>query len=743
MPRWFAWTLGALFVLALLLHAHGPLARAAGPGTGYSESDLRTLLAVGDCLDHNNLRLEPGPYFEAGNVGLEPLAALSLAISSAMWSQAGAFGAASPLPMRIENLLLFTLAAIGAGVFLRRLVSPWLGDEHARAAAWVAAVLCMVHPLAYTGLVSFAARGDLIALCLCTWSGAQFLRSRQARSPRAAIRAGLGTLLAGFASPLAFAIPFALAASEFIAGRRYRMFAARSRSTLVTFAAYGACAAAGPVLRAVLGFEVAGPQSSRPAIETAALALEKLGVLALPVNPASLTFAAYLLAAALLVVALEPAFSAARSAPRLWSLILAVAAVAILSASFVERNVRVQPGDFTRAEILLPGMFLVSAGLALASTALTGTRRALMPAILASGWAAIAHVHAGAFEQAVDRFDGARRDVASALSEDPPPAAILLLDLPLLVQGVAPLDRSRSQTFLADPRLIARDALGIERERARLPRPQLVAAPTQKAFAQFSRSERFAQWRSQRIVLAQGAAPAGRRTSVSLPAPAPSTSSRRWFREGASSPLDWEALTTRCVTARGATNTDYSQVPRLGWSAARADGHVTKAEVEGVWIDNLGEPQAYFDVAESVAWLCSGRVTLAWPVGGWSNLLDSDAQDELSTFVPAAAPLHSGDDWRVPEPASALVAAAASTLERRGLAAEWTLLLCDLETLEQQVFELELEPFSTPPQRVARGAGRVASEWSARGHASAWSIEYSAAGVVLVRSEGAVKPKED
>ncbi len=730
-------------MLALLLHAHGPLVEAAGPGTGYSESDLRMLLAVGDCLDHNNLRLEPRPYFAAGESGLEPLAALSLAISSALWSQAGTFGAASPLPLRIENLLLFTLAAIGAGVFLRRLVSPWLGDEHARAAAWVAAVLCMVHPLAYTGLVAFAARGDLIALCLCTWSGAQFLRARQARSPRAAIRAGVGTLLAGFASPLAWAIPIALAASEFIAGRRYRTVAARSRSTLVTFAAYGVCAAAGPVLRAALGFEVAGPQSHRPAIETAALALEKLGVLALPVNPASLTFAAYLLAAVLLVVALEPAFSAARSAPRLWSLILAIGSVAILGASFAERNARVQPGDFTRAEILLPGMFLVSAGLALAATALTGTRRALMPAILASGWAAIAHVHAGAYGQAMDRFDSIRRDVASALAAGSRPSAILLLDVPALVRGVAPIDRSRPQNFLADPVLIAKSAGELERERASLPRPQLIAAPTQKAFLQFSRTERFAQLRSQGLVLAFDAWTTDLRTGLALPAPAPTTLSRRWFREGASSPLDWEALSIRCVTARGPRGTDYAQAPRLGWSAARADGLVTKGEVEGVWIEIAGEPQAHFDVAESVQWLCSGRVTLAWPVGGWSNMLDSDAQDELPSFEPPALPLPSGDDWRFQRQSSPLLDASASTLERRGLTAEWSLRLCDLETLEQETFELQIDPAAAGAQRVARGAGRVASQWSARGHETAWSIEYAVGGVVLVRNEGVLKPKDD
>ena len=185
---------------------------------------------------------------------------------------------------------------------------------------------------------------------------------------------------------------------------------------------------------------------------------------------------------------------------------------------------------------------------------------------------------------------------------------------------------------------------------------------------------------------------------------------------------------------------DYAQVPRLGWSAARADGHVTKAELEGVWIEDSGEPQAYFDVAQSSLWLCSGRVTAAWPVGGWSNMLDSDAQDELPAFVPPAAPQESGDDLSVPEPASPILAAAASTLKRRGLVADWKLYLCDLESLEQQVFELEFDTSATPPRRLARGAGRVASQWSARGHTSAWSIEFAAGGVVLVRNEGLLKP---
>src|SRR5262245_11507318 len=120
MPRWLAWTLGALFALALVLHAHEPVWRPAGPGRGFSESDLRALLAVEDCLEDGRLRADPRPYFTAPAPADHPLAALSLALSSALWSDGGAFGAASPTPLRVENLLLLALAAAGAGVALRR-----------------------------------------------------------------------------------------------------------------------------------------------------------------------------------------------------------------------------------------------------------------------------------------------------------------------------------------------------------------------------------------------------------------------------------------------------------------------------------------------------------------------------------------------------------------------------------------------------------------------------------------------
>ena len=739
MPRWLAWTFGALFVLALWMHAQQPLLGAVAHGGGFSESDLRALLAVSPCLDGGSLRVQPAPYFAAIESGLRPVGALSLALSTVLWTDGGALGGASCLPMILENLLLLLLAAVGAGLFLRRLALPWIGDEHARAAAWVTAVLCMLHPLSFAPLVSLASRGDLLVLVLGTWSGAEFLRGRQLRESRPALRAGAAVLVAGFAGGLAWAIPFVFAGSEFLSGRRFRSWFARIRTSLATLVVYSAVVAIEPLLRLALGASAVAPAAVRTATENLAIAVEKLGVLALPVNPESLSFAAYLLAAVLIVVALEPAFSAARSAPRLWSLILAIGALALLAASFSSSGVRVSPGNFTHAEVLMPGLFVVCAGLALASTALGGLRRLLMPSILAVGWAAMANSHAGAWATSVEKFAVARSDVARALELVPRPQAVCLLDIPEFCAGFAPLDRSVSQGFLAAAELQAQDALSLRRAREEQAPTVWISAPARSAWVQFTRTQRFAQLRATGFAVVLEERPGAGRVVVALPAAAPSSGSRRGFRDGSSAALDWDALSVRAVNAVGPRDTDLSRAPFLGFNAQGVDGHFTGGELQGVWVDFAGEQRAYFDAGASVDWLCSNRVRLAWPVEGWSNLRDADAQDELPKFEPEPIPLESRGDWSIAALHSPIVTAAQATLARRGSSGNWGVTLCDLETLEQARFDLA-EPVPPSTTWTASGMGRMSALWSARGHALAWCIEYRAGGVALVRGEGLVKP---
>lgn len=778
MPRPLAWALGALFVLALFLHAHGPLFESApgagatsasgaagtgAPGAGFSESDARALLASCAAGERSLEALDPRPWFEIAADGLAPLGAASLALSANLWSDGAALGAAGPVPFRAENLLLLALAAAGAGVFLRRLIAPWVGDDHARAAAWATAVTISVHPLAYAAIGSLAARGDLVALALGSWAGGQFLRARQARSARAGMRAGALTLVAGFASPLALALPGVLAVAEFVAGRRYRPLGARVRTSAVTFAVYGLCAAVEPAVRYFLAVPDAPSSAARSAGERLALTLERLGVLALPVNAEALGFGAWLLAAALLVVALEGAFSAARSAPRLWTTILALGAFALCASAWLGGPARVQPLDFTHARTLIAGLFVAGAGLALASTALSGTRRVLVPAIVCTASSALGHVHARALAASNAIFDRARADVARALEEEPAPAAVLLVDLPARELGIAPLERGRRLDFLASPRLLAKDRAELERLRARASAVELVAAPTASALAHFARTERCAALRAQGIVVAYGAygahgsesaaaparglvrgdesAPIGARRSRRLPPPEPTTGTLRWFRDDASTPLDWDALTLRSVSARGPRETDVTRAPILGWSGSATEG---RFEQRGVWVDRGGEPFAHFDVGASIDWLLAGRIRLAWPVGGWSNLSEADAAQDLPRFEDLPAPRVAGADWILSGLGSPLCDAAEATLARRGERGEWRLVLLDLETLEE--LSIPLEPVQAPDgsagpatERRAPQAGAAAGAWTRRGEHCAWAIEYSAAGVVLVRSEGLVR----
>jgi hypothetical protein len=417
-------------------------------------------------------------------------------------------------------------------------------------------------------------------------------------------------------------------------------------------------------------------------------------------------------------------------------LVLALGAAAVLAASFAGFGVRVAPGDFTRAQVLLPGMFAVCACLALASTALGGLRRALIPAILATGWAAMAHGHAASWVLAQQRFALARAEVSRALLMEPRPAALLLIDVPVLVSGFAPLDAARPQSFLSAPEIQANDATELARLRE-LKQPRVrVHAPSRAAATQFAHTQAGLALREAGLALALDGA--GGRALLRLPKASPTSGSRRWFRDGASTALDWEALSIRGVSARGTRETDLSRAPFLGWNASGIDGQFTQGEIQGVWIDYGSEPRVHFDVGASLEWNCSDRVLLAWPVEGWSNISEAEGHDELANFDPPPVPEVRGDDWRLQGLESSVTIAAQTTLARRGASGEWRLLLCNLHTLEQ--LRLELQPSAAQAgDWIAHGAGRVASAWTRQGHEFAWSVEYSALGIALVREQGLVR----
>lgn len=714
-------------MFALVVHAHQPvLAASAPPGRGVTFSEWRALSASAETLDDGRPSLALAPYLRAHAAGLEPLGAASLGLSLYLFSEGdgGDPRRVHAWVLRVENLLIFAAVAAGVGVLLRRWAASWVGDDHARAAAWAGAALCMVHPLAFAAGASIDARGDLIALALASFAAARYLGARQRRQLRGIGTAVLLFLAAAFASRLClgFALLFGLA--EFLAVRRHRPFATRLRSSLSAWVAFLALAWTPSLLRAA--FAEAGTAAAEPNVrmtERAAIALEKLGVLALPVDTASLSFVAYLVVAALLVIAIEPALSAARLAPRSWSWIVGVGAVVVLLASAFGAPLRVRPDDFTHARLLLPGIAAVCAGLALSSTALTGLRRSLVPAILATAFAAMTHEHAASWSRALRGFDGLRSEIDAACASSPPAGAVVVLDLPTSVEGFTLLDRSVGLAGLSpDP-------------------ARWVAVASRQAFAQFTRTGRFAELRENgvRVVMDAPDGAPGERWSLDLPRPAASGEQRRWFREGASSALDWDSLTLRSVHARGPRGTDVARDPFLGFDAAGIDGKFRGGELRGVWIDSGGEPRACFDVGSSLAWLCSQRVRLAWPVAGWSDLSDADASDDLPRFDVEPSIRAEGDDWRFTMPSSVLMDAGEATLARRGERGTLRLTLLDLETLELAEFSPEIADDGRT--RVAAQAGRIASRWTARGRQIAWCLEYVASGVAIVRAEGLTLPR--
>src|SRR5262249_21348013 len=140
----------------------------------------------------------------------------------------------------------------------------------------------------------------------------------------------------------------------------------RLRTSATTLVVFGACVAAesitGPVFRAppLLGrtfAEVSSAFGSRGASGVAQSLADGLGAIALPVTKtAGLASASaaggpswqYVLCAALLLAALQPALVAARSAPRLWLWLSIVGGSGILLASWL--------GSFPAALVACAGL---------------------------------------------------------------------------------------------------------------------------------------------------------------------------------------------------------------------------------------------------------------------------------------------------------------------------------------------------------------------------------------------------
>lgn len=678
-------------------------------------------------------------------VGGHTLTALSLAWSSTLHSDGGAWTNAHAVNLRLENLAAALLAAVGLAFFVRRLLLPWTGREQARAAAIAAACTLALHPLLVGAVATVAGRGDLLALAFGSLSGALFLRGRQEQSYPWCAGAGALAVLAGMSSDLALALPIALFGAELFSARRYRPLHVRLRTAATTAGVFFACVAVDWLLGAIERGYVSLPPSlaALPTMHGAdglvrrlATGVEKLGALVLPVNAATVGALGFALAGAMVLLALQPAFVAARSAPRLWGAFLACWAAAVVISLLHFTELRVYGGDLTFARILCGGAAAMSVGFALSATAVSGLRRVLIPLVLASGSAILAQGSARGWAAAAREVASLRTTLDSARELYGRDASVLVLDPPDIVLGVRALVPDLSA--LIDPAFTAPDRRELAAQRASGAAVPALRGLSQAAFCMLARDASFTNMRSAGVIalLPPGALDGNasestktQREAARLPPPKPTTGTRKWYSEGAAAPVDLEALTARCVWARVAPDTDRSQLPVLGWKAKAAIA--PEGTQTGAWIDGAGEPTAVFDVSSSLAWLFGERIRLLYPVEHWSKILESEVLDESPRVKATVASRVDGDDWLFEQPGDVPIEAATPWPSASGT---WRLALLGLARCEYA--EIEVERHGTGDLRAPRAESTV-REWLARGgEAIAWSLEYRVQGVTIARLDG-------
>ena len=180
MPRWIHRLFWILLSLALAAFAYGPLKGAGPVGEDFQVLDDVSRIAWPAEGEGPGL----SGLLEVHGQDERPLAALSLIIASRVWTDGGAWTPGAVFSLRLENLLLLLLAAIGISRFLRRMLEPWSGREQARAVSHAARVLVALHPLAAGAVASASARGDLLGAALAAFAANMFLRGRQESSKK-------------------------------------------------------------------------------------------------------------------------------------------------------------------------------------------------------------------------------------------------------------------------------------------------------------------------------------------------------------------------------------------------------------------------------------------------------------------------------------------------------------------------------------------------------------------------------
>lgn len=731
MPRWLK---GLLLTLAIVWVAvvYAPYLRGIGPGTGgFLGGDLAVLAEASGGAEISRLHPEPVPlqdmgaraYLAAGGERGSILTGASLAFSRRLWG----VSESSATLYRLENLLLLLALGLGLANFTRRLLIPWTGADHARAAARALPAALFLHPFTVYAVTDLSGRGDLLFLALGSWAAATYLRARQDRKPGRLVAAFLLFVLAHLAGRFGLGLATAIAVAEFASVQRYQLRKRRFTRALTAFGIFGVLATSELLVRSSLG---GAAQAGLPFSPGGGSFLERFGILVLPVPTPGLTMA---LAVVLLFGSMHPALRAARWAPRLWGWLLGAWFGALCLALFFGGPTpggSIGLGDFTRASTLFPAAVILTTGLVVVATGVQGFRRLILPICLALGLGLLSlsqapdHVRAARataklradLERAMDEADVQRVALArEGRGAAAGPQILVLRDAPA-GEVIDPFDGGIGH--LLDASLTGRAPSGPLR------RPMLV---TTEAFKAFAREAEFSEMRAGGMVLVVD------HELITMAAPQPFESPPLW-RGAASSPdLDMDPFVVRALVALAPKErlTASEPLPREVSFSARATGSAPHT-ASGIWLTSRGRTEGMFDFSESLDWLLAGRIGRIWFASGLARVeacaLLPSLPESLSGVVQELHPEVAGSAWRFAVPPSA---AELTVLGEPPAEDHYRLLQLDLVSLRMRVFEA-----TSGPSGLLNfvGAARDLDSWS-QGEV-AWTLERRVDGRTIWRHRG-------
>ncbi|MDF1800717.1 MAG: hypothetical protein P1V81_16195 [Planctomycetota bacterium] len=690
MPRWLR-TLLLVAAIAWIAATYAPyFGSEGGSGGAFLGGDLALLTdaAGGAQLDRGQAEpvplqeMAPATYANAGGPRGSVLTGASLALSRRLWGVAPSSAAL----YRIENLLLLLVAGLGLANFVRRLLLPWTGTDHARAAARALPAVLFLHPLSVQCVVDLGGRAELLYLALGSWAAATYLRARQDRRLTHVLGAGLLALLAGLAGRSGLGLALVIAIAEFTSVQRYQARGVRLRRGLTCLALFLAVSASDSILRLAFG---AGDWAGSSPIGSGS-PLERLGVLVVPVplvpgDPSAWTGLFVALAVALFLTSMHPALRAARWAPRLWGWLLggwfAVLFVAVLGGEVVS------PSNFTHAETLFPATAILVSGMVVVATGVQGFRRLILPVVLALGFGAMSLAQVSHHARSTAITVELRKDLGFAVAGAEQARTRLAergfasLEGPAILVVVDEPEREAWRELALDPfeggigHLLDGSLTGVTSLRLdqALRRPALI---DEQALLVLARTEAFDALRAGGVVLLLRN-PEGSRSALSLQPPSQAQVPPAWRGDAGSPDLDldpmrFEALVVNLpVVPLPSTSSPAGEVRFL----PRAGGPDRTAK--GLWLASSGPRAGIFDLSSELDWLLAGRVARMWFPTGLARVESCELLAELP-----GAPVTfdtDGDDWVAPLP----------SFDRTGLPAEvtWSLELLGLETYTFEHFD--------------------------------------------------------